>query len=332
LATFPWGLALSDPGQLVNARRARILAADIGATHSRLAIYTHEDSRFDLLRRETYSSLQQTGLTDMLTSFLESEQDEVDAGCLGLPAPIHPGILSPPNLPWQIDREQVFRTVGTERVALINDVEASAAGIEGLSEHDLVCLQPGQVDPAGNRAVISLGTGLGVSVLTPSGDTFATEAGHATFTPSRERDFELQDKLQSEYGHVSWERVVSGAALPKIHTLLSPGAPELEPAEIVRRSASDPACSETVNSLRRYIGAAAGSFALTLMATGGLYLTGGVAVGVLGRDNANPFLESLQDKGRMRPLLARIPVFVVHERNLALRGAARMAVTRFATF
>lgn len=322
---------MGDPAQLVNARRARILAADIGATHSRLAIYTHEDSRFDLLRRETYSSLQHSGLTDMLTSFLESEQ-VVDAGCLGLPAPIHAGILSPPNLPWQIDREQVFRTVGTERVALINDVEASAAGIEGLSEQDLVCLQPGQVDPAGNRAVISLGTGLGVSVLTPSGNTFATEAGHATFTPSRERDFELQAKLQREYGHVSWERVASGMALPRIHALLSPGAPELEPAEIVRRSASDPACRETVDTLRRYIGAAAGSFALTLMATGGLYLTGGVAVGVFDRDSASPFLESLQDKGRMRPLLARIPVFVVHERNLALRGAARLAVDRFATF
>ena len=108
----------------------------------------------------------------------------------------------------------MLRAVGTERVALINDVAASAAGIPGLSPDSLVSLQAGHADPAGNRVVVSVGTGLGVSALTPTGHTFATEAGHATFSPRRDPDFDLRAELQAEHGHVSWERVASGSGLP----------------------------------------------------------------------------------------------------------------------
>jgi glucokinase len=315
----------------MSARQTRILAGDIGGTNARLAIYSHQGSRFDLLRRETYSSSEHSCLPDMLARFLKHDGGNVDAACLGLPTPIHSGIMCPPNLPWQVDRERVFQTIGTDRVALINDVEASAAGIEGLPAEDLVVLQTGHVDPAGNRAVIALGTGFGVSAITPSGRTFATEAGHASFSPSSERDFELQARLQREYGHVSWERIVAGSGLPDIHALLAPEhSPRLEAREIVRRAASDNACRESVEIFRRHIGTVAGNIALTLMATGGLYLTGGAATSVLNDACPDRFMGSFCDKGRMRPLLERIPVYLVPENNLGLRGAARTAIERFA--
>jgi glucokinase len=232
------------------------------------------------------------------------------------------------NLPWQVDREKVLQAVGTDRVTLINDVEASAVGIKGLSEENLVCLQEGQADPAGNRVVVSVGTGLGVSSLAPTGRTFATEAGHASFSPCCELDFRLQESLQAEFGHVSWERVASGPGLERIYALLvangsrSPGA-----AEIVSRAGSDPVCWEAVETLRRYIGSAAGNFALTLMASGGLYLAGGVAPKILDADRSDLFLQAFCDKGRMRSVLEKMPVYLVHEDNLALRGAAQTAIT-----
>ena len=178
--------------------------------------------------------------------------------------------------------------------------------------------------------VISVGTGLGVSALTPTGHTLATEAGHATFSPRRDPDFDLQTALQLEYGHVSWERVASGSALPRIHALLATEPSlRLEGPEIVRRGPTDPACRQALETFRRYIGAAAGNIALTLMASGGLYLCGGVATKVLDEESADQFLDAFRDKGRMRPLLESVPVFVVNENNLALRGAAQTAIALF---
>ena len=298
-----------------------------------MAIYRHQASRFELVRLETYSSSDHGGLTEVLASFMAKDGSEVDAACLGLPAPIRPGAVFPlTNLSWNIDRDQVLEAVGTDRVELINDVEASAAGIHGLSEDDLICFQKGHVDPAGNRVVISVGTGLGVSALTPSGHTMATEAGHATFSPRYDIDFDLNARLELEHGHVSWERVASGSALPIVYSLLAPeGSPPRTAPEIVDRAGSDPVCQLALETIRRYIGTAAGNMALTLMSSAGLYLVGGAASKLLGEESAGSFLAAFRDKGRMRPLLERMPVFLVHEENLALRGAAQTAMALFAT-
>ncbi len=313
------------------SRPARILVGDIGATHSRLAICRVDGVRVELVRQETYASCQLSGLTDALTRFLAAESLPVEAACLGLPGPIHNGVaFSLTNLPWKVDREAVQRAAGTERVTLINDVEASAAGIPDLCQDDLICLQPGRAEPEGNRVVISVGTGFGVSALTPTGYAFPTEAGHMTFSPRREPDFDLYAKLRLEYGHVSWERVASGSALPRIHAILAAGpSPLLDGPEIFRRSKTDPACRRTLDTFRRYVGAAAGDAALTLHASGGLYLVGGVASKVFQKEHADVFLAAFRDKGRMRPLLERVPVYVVNENDLALRGAARTAISAF---
>lgn len=314
------------------APAVRILAGDIGGTHSRLAIFSHQASRLELLHQRTYPSSEHGGLTDVLESFLGSQTEDVDAACLGLPAPIQPLAVFPlTNLPWQVDRERVFQAVGTDRVSLINDVEASAVGIEGISQDDLVRMQAGQADAGGNRIVISVGTGLGVSALTPAGRTFATESGHASFSPGCALDLELFGRLQAEFGHVSWERVASGPALPLIHALLAGDrSPTLEASEIVNRSGSDPICWEAVETLRRYVGSVAGNIALTLMGSGGIYLAGGVASKIFTGEGDHQFLSAFRNKGRMSGLLEKIPVNLVHEDNLALRGAAQRAVTLLA--
>jgi len=322
---------VQDQPKQARSRPARILVGDIGATHSRLAICLVEGDRVDLERQEKYRSSEHSGLTGVLERFLAGEKEPVEAACLGLPGPVHQSVaFSLTNLPWKVDREAVQRAIGTDRVALINDVEASAAGIPGLSHDELICLQQGRHDPNGNRVIVSVGTGFGVSALTPTGYTFPTEAGHMTFSPRRDPDFDLYAKLQLEYGHVSWERVASGSALPRIHAILTAGpSPLLDGSEIVRRSETDAACRRTLETFRRYVGAAAGDAALTLHASGGLYLGGGVASNIFKQEHANAFLAAFRDKGRMRPLLERTPVYVFNEDDLALRGAARTAIAEF---
>jgi glucokinase len=280
-------------------------------------------------RRESYPSSQLVGLTDVLERFLAGEVGEVDAACLGLPAPIDAnGVFPLTNLPWQIDRNLVVKLLGTERVALINDVEASAAGIPGISSESLICLQEGQMESGANRAIVSIGTGLGVSVLTAPGHAFATESGHATFAPRREPDFALQASLAAKYGHVSWERVASGSGLPDIYQFLAgPSSERLEGPEVFKRSGHDSICARAVELFLGYVGAASGDAALTLMTSGGLYLYGGVAEQLCDEKNARLFLDAFCDKGRMRSLLTRVPIFVVEDENLALQGAARTAMS-----
>jgi glucokinase len=318
----------SNPG---GSGTRKILAGDIGATHSRLAVYHLHGHTLELTRQETCTNAERECLADILMSFVEQESTDLEAACIGIPAPIHAGSsVSFTNLPWSVNRDELASIVGTDRVALVNDVEASAAGIPELSPKDLICLRPGLADPAGNRVAISVGTGLGVSALTPTGHTFATEAGHTTFAPRRDLDYDLQSRLQREFGHVSWERVASGSALPWIHASLAElPSPGIESSEIVARRTTDPYCGRAIETVRRFIGAAAGNVALTLMATGGLFLCGGLATRILDEDSADGFLEAFMDKGRMRRLLERMPVHVAIDGTLALRGAARIAIASY---
>lgn len=305
-----------------------VLAGDIGGTNSRLALYRCDAKGLVRIAQATYPSSEHSCLTEIISSFLATCQARCEVACLGLPGPVGPGRdVQLTNLPWQVDREDLRRTLRTEYVELINDVEASAAGVCEASIEDFACLHPGQPDPRGNRAVISLGTGLGVAGLTPDGRAFATEAGHATFAPRNEFDRAMQRDLIREYGHVSWERVAAGPALRRIHARVAPrGAPQLDAPEIVARAASDPVCATTLSTFGRYVGAAAGNIALTLMATSGVFFCGGVAPKIVDTIGARAILDALVDKGRMRSLLERVPVYLVPDDGLALSGAAHTAL------
>ena len=305
-----------------------ILAGDIGGTNSRLAIYDVGPRGMQLDIQQTFPSAEFGSLTEIVSHFLEQCRATCEVVCLGLPGPVTTDrVIQLTNLPWEVDHERIRKASGASKVALINDVEASAVGVQELRTEDVDRLHEGQPDPSGNRAVISVGTGLGVAGLMAGGRAFATEAGHATFSPRDDSDFKLLGALEREFGHVSWERVASGPALPRIHAhLAAEGVPALDAPEIVRRYAEDGTCKRAVDTFCRYLGAVAGDIALTLMATGGVYFCGGVAPRVLDETGADPVLESFFDKGRMRRVLERVPVYLVRDGNLALKGAAHTAL------
>lgn len=321
---------MTTHSQLTESRGSRVLAGDIGGTNSRLAIYENGAQGLVQLVHKIYPSGDYSGVEEIIGAFLAAGGSRCDAACLGLPGPVHSeDRVRLTNLPWLVDRERIRQIVRTDAVELINDVQASAVGVHEGPVGEFECLHRGQADPLGNRAVVSLGTGLGVAGLTPSGRAFATEAGHASFSPREDFDFDLLRDLRREYDHVSWERVAAGPALHRIYSFLAAAdAPSLDPPAIVKSADSNRVCRRTVVTFSRYVGAVAGNIALTMMATGGVFFCGGVAPKIVDAVGAGAILEALVDKGRMRPLLERVPIYLVRDDHLALSGAAHTALRR----
>jgi glucokinase len=248
-----------------------------------------------------------------------------------------------PNLPWVVDAHELARDLKVPSVRLLNDLEANAYGIAALDAQDFVTLNPGAPGATGNAAVISVGTGLGEAGLFWNGEThlpFACEGGHADFAPRNALEAELMLWLQARHGRVSYERVLSGPGLLSIYEFLrdtgkGSEAPELRealrqgdgPAAISAAGLEgrDALCVKALDLFVSLYGAEAGNLALKVMATGGVYIGGGIAPKILKKLQAPAFLEAFADKGRMRPLLEAMPVKVITKDTAALLGAARVA-------
>jgi glucokinase len=304
-----------------------ILAGDIGGTNTRLALF---NGAARPLRVETYPTAGD-GLTSIVTRFLDSER--VSAACFGIAATIVDGTASGVNLPWPIDALELERALDTP-VALVNDLQANARGIEVLEPDDFAVLNAGVPDRHGNRAVLSAGTGLGEAGLVRVGAHFqavATEGGHVDFGPQSELEVDLYRFLAAEFGHVSYERLCSGAGLVNIYRFLTGAdgnAPS--PAEITAEALADrsSASSAALDLFVSIYGARAGNVALGFMATGGVYLGGGIPPKIVGRLREGGFMRAFVEKGRFTQMLSRIPVRVILNDHAALLGAARIAAER----
>ncbi|MBV8052129.1 MAG: glucokinase, partial [Acidobacteriaceae bacterium] len=248
-----------------------------------------------------------------------------------------------PNLPWIIESKHLADKLGLAGVSLINDLEANAWGISTLQAKDLISLNTIKSSPIGNQAVISAGTGLGEAGLYWDGTRyhiFASEGGHADFAPRDELQMELLRYLIAHFGHVSYERVVSGPGLVNIFyflrdtkrgtepTWLTEEMAQGDPAAAISRAASEgqcPLCEQALDLFVSIYGAEAGNLALKVKATGGVYLGGGIAPKILTKLAGPLFMQSFLAKGRMQALLETIPVRVINNDSTALMGAARCA-------
>ena len=324
----------------------RILAGDIGGTKTRLAIIDCVGDRVHTLAEETYPSQTYATLDAIIRVFIDSHNTRIGTACFGIAGPVRDNRASTTNLPWHIDAAGLSQIFGIERVFLINDLEATAWGIRALNSEDFHTLQPGQDEAPGNAAIIAAGTGLGEAGIHFDGDRlrpFATEGGHSDFAPGNSREIDLLRFLQQQYRHVSWERVLSGPGLAHIHDFLRQADPAGTPAwlqqEMQRgdraaviagaaQARRDRVCEQALGMFVRLYGAEAGNLALKHMASGGLYLGGGIAPKILDRLGQGDFIDAFLDKGRMRPLLERIPVRVILNDRAALYGPALYAASQ----
>ncbi|CAN5212962.1 glucokinase [soil metagenome] len=321
-----------------------ILAGDIGGTNTRLALFEKIGQGFQSVAEKKFSSSAHQNLAEIIQLFLGENAHPVDRACFGVPGAVRGTIAELPNLPWSVNTDDLAHLLKHNRIGLINDLEANAYGLRELDENEFAVLNQGEPNPLGNCAVISAGTGLGqAGIHNDNGNLrpFAAEGGHADFAPRSELEIELLRYLLTKFKRVSVERVVSGRGLQNIYEFLRDTKRAEEPdwlAEEIKESGDVGAvvskhgldgksaiCEQTLDIFVSLYGAAAGNLALQILATGGIYLGGGIAPKILPKLKEEVFLESFTAKGRMRELLEKIPVRVILNDKAALIGAAHFA-------
>lgn len=327
-----------------------ILAADIGATKTNLGLYNLEGGLRSPMKEATYSSPQFKNFELILEDFIARDDNlEIDIACFGVPGPVEGNQASTTNLPWLIESERIERMFRIKRVMLVNDLAATAISIPQLNSEELFTIQKGTYREKGNIAVIAPGTGLGEAFLitSPYGERIAqgSEGGHADFAPVDRVQQDLLSHLQERIGHVSYENVCSGRGLPNIYDFLLEHDMAAEPDWLKERldGCGDPVpeivraaikhgeeceiCDHCIRLFVAILGAEAGNLAIRTMATGGIYIGGGIVPRIINILDSHHFLKFFLNKGRVAGLLANIPVQVIMNPKAAMIGAASHAIS-----
>jgi len=325
-----------------------LLAGDIGGTKSNLAILSVNDDTLNVERNHRFPSADYPSLNAIIHEFLKDEKGHVIAACFGVPGPVKEGRARTTNLTWGVDASEIEKEFSIPQVSLLNDLEANAYGISELSPRDFAVIQEGSPEPEGNRCVVSPGTGLGEGglywdVKRKKYRVWACEGGHSDFGPRNELEIALLEYLIKEFGHVSYERVVSGMGIENIYKFLRDSgrgrelpkvASEMETGNvglIISKYADSGECQMCVQTIEIFVaafGAEAGNMALKTMATGGVYLGGGIPAKIFNDARSGVFIQSFNDKGRLSELMKTMPVKIVLNDQAALLGAASYALDR----
>ena len=320
------------------------LVGDIGGTKTVLALLRLEDTgKQHILSTRRFVSGEHDGLLPLAREFLrENASTRVDAACFGIAGPVLGRTCQATNLPWHVDADVLGRGLEAP-VSLLNDFRAVALGLSSLRAEDVLVLNEGERDPEGPCAVIGAGTGLGQAIVLRTHEgprVIDTEGGHTDFAPRNELEILLLRWLWQRMDRVSVERAVSGQGLCALYDFLVSQEHALESPEVHRQMAqrdrgevigeyglagSDDACVRALEWFVSLYGAEAGNFALKTLPTGGLYVAGGIAPKLLAKLQDGNFMHAFLAKGRMRSVLARIPVYVVLEPRVGLWGAALAA-------
>jgi glucokinase len=333
-----------------------ILAGDVGGTKVHLALYDFAGGQLHPTRDEKFPAHQFGSLDEIVNKFLAGDEthpadkrEDILAACFGCPGPVRDGRLKLTNLPWVLDVRDLTKSLSIKHIFLINDLEANGYGIPELAADKVFTLHQGDTEAAGHRGLIAAGTGLGEALLIWDGEKhrpIPSEGGHCDFAARSNREIAMLEYLRSTLkGRVSFERVVSGLGIKNIYSFLRDVEKIDEPKWLRDRMAcedpnavigecaedgSSSICFETMKTFASAYGAEAGNLALKVLATGGMYLGGGIAPKTLKTMQNGFFMQAFLDKGRLSPLLQAIPVRIILDDSCALLGAAAYAEARAA--
>jgi glucokinase len=322
-----------------------LLAGDVGATKTNLAVFSRETG--DLLTEANFKSSLFPSLEAVVSHFLAGTGASVERAVLGVPGPVANGIANVTNLPWSVSEQVLQEALGFQEVKLLNDLEATAYGIPSLADDDL-CQLNDAPPQSGTKAVLAPGTGLGEAILFFQDGHYHVapcEGGHTDFGPRSPLELRLLQYLMAKFGHVSYERICSGIGLPNVYAFLkakgyAKETPEMRNAlrqaddqtPIIVQRAMSGECELSMAALQTFVsvlGAEAGNLALKVMATGGIYVVGGIPPRILPKLRDGTFMAAFVDKGRFADMLAHTPVYVILKAKTALHGAARYGLGRY---
>jgi glucokinase len=318
-----------------------LLAGDIGGTKTVLALFNAEDGPHKPISEIRFKSGKYQKLADIVEEYLNRTGHKPEIATFGVAGPVHGEMVRVTNLPWVVDSNDLRRVLQIEDVYLINDLEAIAYSITALDKDDLEVVKGGNRNSNGPIAVIAPGTGLGEAFLFWDGNRYhpiPSEGGHTDFAPATPLELELLKYLQPRLGHVSYERVCSGLGIPNLYAFFRDTRINEEPAWLKDEleNADDPTpiifkyakdekaeiCEATVSLFLSILGSEAGNLVLQVLATGGVFLGGGIPPRIVPELRGDTFLKAFTEKGRFRNLLMDVPVDVIMNSKAALFGAA----------
>ena len=328
-----------------------IIAGDVGGTKARIGLFERRAGKVELLVSEQYVSKEFSSLQAIISRFMEKHGDstrgKLEAACFGLPGPVVNGRVKVTNLPWEVAMVDVGKALNLSKVKLVNDLVSTAAAIPNFSPSSLTTIydDPTSTDRAGSCVVVAPGTGLGHSLIHREGGwsvLLASEGGHANFAPTTRLEIELLEYLQGKLGHVSVESILCGPGMGNVYSFLRDTGHGEEPAEMKTPEAeknpagvitklaleqSSDICLQTMNMFCSMLGAHCSNIVLTYLATGGVYLGGGIPPKISHFLASGSFLEGYLKKGKQRERVEATPVFVIKDDHAALFGAAAIAST-----
>jgi glucokinase len=323
-----------------------LLAVDIGGTKT---LFQLSNETGDIIAEQSYVSQQYDSFNLLLSEFLsqlESSKQQIVSACFAVAGPVVEGKSIITNLPWQLDAEELARDFSIEHVHLCNDFEAVGYGIACLADDEIEVLQQGVPNLSSPKAVIGAGTGLGQALMFPEKNAWkvvATEGGNVDFAPTDQKQILLLEHMMERFGHVSYERIVSGPGLVIIYDFLrgyeqQDEDPDLrqamidgDPAEAISEFALKRGNELAIEALDMFIkiyGAQAGNLALSVIPMAGLYIAGGIAAKNIERFQEAGFLDAFREKGKMQHLVEKIPVYVILQPKVGLMGASLLAQQR----
>lgn len=317
-----------------------ILAGDVGGTKSLLCIC--DDSLRPSIEKRYPSAGADFG--DIVRTFLAETGATPDKACFGIAGPVSNDVCRTTNLPWVIDARELEKSCKIAKVRLVNDFHANAASIEILTDQDTITLKEGTRDPKGPVAILGAGTGLGEAFLFHDGSQYqviASEGGHCDFAPRNDEEIAVLKYLIKKFnGHVSYERILAGKGFVNIYEALAEMgyAPESkavkdelqreDPPSVVSRhgvAGDDKLCQRSVEIFCAVYGAEAANLALKVMASGGVFIVGGIAPKIMPRLKDGNFVKAFLDKGRLTRLVESVPVRVITNPLAPILGAAAIA-------
>lgn len=321
-----------------------ILAGDVGGTKCNLALFSEKNGKLAVVFRERFASKGFAQFDLIIREFLRLASpylghEKIRAAGFGVAGPVISNRIHTTNLPWVVDADILAREIGVEAIALINDLGATGFSLEHLSPDDLCVLNPGKPVPGASRALLAAGTGLGEGILFWDGHRYRvvpSEGGHSDFAPRTDQQIELLKFMRHRYPQVSWELILSGRGFRTLHEFIAPSVkhpifddPDADPAPFITSSGLDrscPVCVEALDLWTSVYGGEAGNLALKVLALGGVYVAGGIAVKILPKMKDGTFFKSFMDKWHYAEMLADLPVSVVLNESAPLVGAAYEAL------
>ncbi len=321
-----------------------ILAGDVGGTKCNLALFSEKGGTLTPVFKQRFASKEFPHFELIVKEFSRQAAgrlggEPIAAAGFGIAGPVINGRVRATNLPWIVETRNLIKELNVQHVVLLNDLGGWGHSLEHLPPEDFCVLNPGTPEPGGTRALLAAGTGLGESILAWDGGRYRvvpSEGGHSDFAPHTEQQIELLRFMRRSYPLVSWELILSGRGFRTLHEFLAPNVthasfeePGGDPAPEITRLGLDKscrACSDTLDLWTAIYGAEAGNLALKVLALGGVYVAGGIAVKILEKMKDGSFFQAFKDKWRFEGLLSTIPVSIVLNESAPLLGAAYEAL------